>query len=389
MRSLLIFLFILSITSVTAQVKVDAKATGKHARAINKAKGAKQTAKQRKAQLEQFKEQAEARALYKEKYDSLKQLRMDAIQLDSIKVELFTKEDSLALAEEVFEKTEIPPQYRELLLKPTILKPELNTEDADSIALAEASAVLEEQAKKYMPDELGQTEDPLAQFKDPVAGLNPTAVPTRPNPNLVKPDQARKLFDKIDPEQFQNAQANIQKLKKKYSKLPDTRYPEEGTKRNSLESIPFQKRLYVGGILSLQSTDPVIINSNLQLGYWFNKKWLGGVGVILREQFSSDSTSSLTGDGHGYSLFTRYNIPKGFFAWLELERQVNQSFFDSESIPNTKWQSAYMLGVGREFKIGMIQMMSMVLYDFNYQSNELNARPFVFKLGVRFSKNPE
>ncbi|MEP0986425.1 hypothetical protein [Ekhidna sp.] len=390
MRSLFIFLFILSITSLAAQVKVDAKATGKHARAINQAKGAKQTAKQRKAQLERLKEQTKARALYKEKFDSLKQLRLDSMELDSIQIRPFSKADSLALSEEVFEKTNLPPEYRELILEPIIVKPEINKEDADSIALAKASAVLEEQAKKYMPNELGQAEDPLAQFKDPASGLNPASAPTRPNPNIVKPDEAQELFKKIDPEQFKNVQLDIQQLKKKYSKLPDTRFPEKGVKRNSLEQVPFKKRLYLGGNFSIQSTDPFIIDSNLQLGYWINNKWAAGVGIILREQFNNqDTTSALTGDAYGYSFFTRYEIPKGFFGWAETERQINKSFFGNESTTAAAWQSTYLLGIGREFKIGFVQMTSMVLYDFNYRNNDLNARPFVFKFGVRFSKNPE
>ncbi|WP_420319176.1 hypothetical protein [Ekhidna sp.] len=387
MRSLLIILFIFCISPAISQVKVDAKPTGKHARAINQAKSAKQTAKQRKAQLERLQEQAKAREVYKEKYDSIKQLRLDSIHLDSIKIKPFSKEDSLAISEEVFEQTNIPAEYRKLILEPIIIQPEISKEDADSIALAEATAVLEEQAKKFMPDELGGVEDPLSQFKNPAAGLDPTSTPTRPNPNIVNPEEAQELFKQIDPEQFQEVQADLQKLKQKYSKLPDTRFPEKGVKRNSLEQVPFKKRLYFGGNFSIQSTDPFIIDSNLQLGYWINKKWVGGVGIILREQFNDqDTTSTLTGDGYGYSLFTRYDIPKGFFGWAEVERQINQSFFNSENTITARWQSAYLLGIGREFKVGFVQMTSMILYDFNYQNNDLNARPLVFKFGVRFDK---
>ncbi|MEO9646153.1 MAG: hypothetical protein ABJI10_08790 [Ekhidna sp.] len=394
-----------------AQVKVDAKATGKHANALNRAKGARQTAKQRKEQLEQLQQQVKARASFKQQYDSLKEVYTNAslrdsiqvyqndsihvfsfdslqqYQMDSLLVREFTKEDSLAISREILESTDFPPEYRELILNPIVLEPEINTENADSLALAQATAILEEDARKFLPAELGDAnnQNPLDQLTNPAQGL---AIPSKPNPNLIKPEKARELFKKIDPKQFQEAQADIQKLKKKYSELPDTRYPEEGTKRNSLEDKPFKNRLYFGGNLSLQSTDPVIINTNLQLGYWINKKWLGGVGVIFREQFGNDSTSQVTGDGYGYSFFTRYDIPKGFFAWAEVERQINKSLFASESPVGTKWDSAHLLGVGREFKIGKVQMLSLILYDFNYQSNDLNSSPFVFRLGVRFSKKP-
>ncbi|MEP1033069.1 hypothetical protein [Ekhidna sp.] len=385
MQRLVFILVFIGISSMAySQVKVDGKATGKHANAINRAKQTKQTAKQRKEQLEKLEQQVKARELYSQKFDSLK-----AVQLDSIQMEEFSKEDSLEVSREILESAGFPPEYSELIRNPIVLEPVIDPADADSLALLEATKVLEAEARKFLPDDLGAQEDPLSQFTNPAGSLATLQKPSKPNPNLVKPDQARKLFEKIDPEQFQEAQADIQKLKKKYSKLPDTRYPEEGTKRNSLEDIPFKKRIYFGGNLSLQSTDPVIINTNLQLGYWINKKWLGGVGIILREQFANDSTSALTGDGYGYSFFTRYEIPKGFFAWAEVERQINKSFFSSESPVNPKWQSAYLVGVGREFKIGIVQMMSLILYDFNYQSNDLNARPLVFKLGVRFSKKPD
>lgn len=391
LRFALTYLIFLSSIGIIAQVKVDAKATGKHANAINQAKQAKQTAKQRKEQTEKLQQQVKARKLYRQRYDSIKQnyIPKDSVGVDSLKLQVFTSEDSLAISKAILDETGFPPEYRELIINPVPPLPDINTVNADSLALAEASRVLEDEARKFMPSELGATEDPLSQFKDPAAGLSTFKKPTKPNPNLVKPDQARELFKKIDPEQFQDAQADIQKLKKKYSKLPDTRYPEEGTKRNSLENVTFKKRLYFGGNLSLQSTDPIIINTNLQLGYWINKKWLGGISIILREQFSSDSTSSLTGDGYGYSLFTRYEIPKGFFAWGEVERQINKSIFNAESSVSAKWDSAMLLGVGREFRIGIVQMMSLILYDFNYQSNNLNARPLVFRLGVRFSEKPE
>ncbi len=371
----------MAVTGIHAQVKVNATPTGKHADAINKGKQTRQTAKQRREQARKLKQQAEARQLYGVKYDSIKQ----TYPQDSLAV--FTKEDSLAISNQILDETGFPPEYRDLILNPISIESE--TANADSVALAEATRILEEEARKFLPQGMESGDDPLKQLTNPAEGLTTPAIPSKPNPNLVKPEKARELFKKIDPEEFQDAQAGVQKLKKKYSKLPDTRYPEEGTKRNSLEDAPFKKRLYFGGNIGLQSTDPVIINTNLQLGYWINKKWLGGVGITLREQFSNDTTASITGDGYGYSLFTRYEIPKGFFAWGEVERQINRSVFGSEKESRpAQWQSAYLVGVGREFRIGFVQMISMILYDFNYQNNDLNARPLVFRLGVRFSKKP-
>ena len=170
--------------------------------------------------------------------------------------------------------------------------------------------------------------------------------------------------------------------------MPDTRFPEEGRKRNSLEDLPFKKRLYLGGTINATSTDPLIMDINLQLGYWLNKKWLAGVGLVVREQFNQRDSVSLTGDAHGFSLFMRYDILKQFYAWGESQFQVNKSIINAEDSTPSKWERANLLGIGREFMIGPVRMNSLIMYDFNYQNNDLNNRPWVFRLGVQLTKKP-
>lgn len=388
--------FVLLMASASAQVKVDAKATGKHQDAISNAKAARQKAKERREQAREIKraikDQKKARKLFMERYAELKEQRLDSLPLlDSLARQKLSIRDSLEIAREVLNQSDFPPEYRELIVNPPNLT-RAALRNGDSLAVSKVTRLAEQMAREYMPNELQASDDPLAGIEDPTGGVINTSLkaPTKPNPNLIKPDMAQAMFKKIDPEKFQESQAEIQKLKKKYSELPDTRFPEEGTKRNSLEKIPFAKRIYIGGNISLASTDPLVLSSNLQLGYWINKKWLAGVGLTLREQLSSqDSVASITGDGYGFSVFTRYNIVKGLFAWGEGEFQLNRSFFGtSERAPEAQWQQAYLLGIGREFKIGRVRMMSVLMYDFNYRSNDLNATPLVFRFGVQFSKRP-
>lgn len=387
------------ILSVSGQIKVDAKVTGRHKEAIE---NAKETKKEIEAQAEHIKEQIEAREKYKKQYDSLKSIQLsdfelDSIQLDSLQIPDFTKEDSLAIANKIFEQ-ESMLQYRELITDVIDLdEPDLS--NADSVALVKAQAILEEHAKAYLPEELNESSNPLdGMLENPLEGWMPDLSggvpeiekPTRPNPNLIKPEQAQELFKKIDPEQFQEIQENLKGLKEKYSELPDTRFPEEGIKRNSLQDVTFKKRLYFGGNFTIQSTDPFIIDANPQMGYWINKKWVAGAGIIVREQFGKrDSLQSLTGDAHGYNLFTRFNIKSGFFGRAEVESQVSKSLFNEEEDVKSAWQNAYLIGLGREFKIGPVRMTSMVLYDLNYKNNNLNTRPLVLKVGFEISKKPE
>ncbi len=387
--------------ALQAQVKVGATPTGRHAKAVNSAKTAKEQAKARKEQAKQIKEQKKAIKKYETNYGKLKKKKLKKWSKDSINTPVFkrdslgsvvwTKEDSLAVAEEVL--ADLPLEYREIVLNPV---------DLDSLALAYAKdsatipeAALENQAKEFLPDELGQPgEDPLGALPtDPTQGqvapgIEALKKPSRPNPNLVKPEAARDLFKKIDPEQFQKVQEDITKLKNKYSSMPDTRFPEEGRKRNSLEDIPFKKRLYLGGTINATSTDPLIMDINLQLGYWINKKWLSGVGLVIREQFNQQDSVSLTGDAHGFSLFMRYDILKQFYAWGESQFQVNRSIINAETTTPAKWDRANLLGIGREFKIGVVRMNSLIMYDFNYQNNDLNSRPWVFRLGVQLTRKP-
>jgi hypothetical protein len=381
------------ILSSSGQIKVDAKATGKHAEVIDRGKELRETAQLRKEQARQIREQLKAREAYKQQYDSLKSL-----QLDTLEMQIFTDEDSVALANKIVNELDFPEEYKILLLAPIILEQPLK-DDADSVALAKAMTILEEHAKAFLPVELDDQGNLLKEFPanpfgngvpDLESGMSDIAIPSKPNPNVIKPDEAKKLFEKINPEQFKQIQTDVAKLKRKYSVLPDTRYPEKGTKRNSIEDVPFAKRLYFGGNVGITSSDPLILDNKLQMGYWINKKWIAGIGGSLREQFSKSDSTSLTGDAYGFSLFTQYDVVKGFFGWVETERQINKSLFQNEEFERPDvWQKTFLVGIGREYSIGPVQMMSMILYDLNYRNNNLNPKPIIFKIGVRFSKKPE
>ncbi len=414
-RKSLITVFILLAVSVftNAQVKVGATPTGKHAKAVHRASDVKEQIKQRKDQAKKIGAYAKAKDKYKKKYEKLKKKKEKKWEKDSIQNPkvgkskwVWNRQDSLALSEEIMERTDFPSEYQELIRNPPSLpkkdsiglqKPVLDsalvTKGEDKIANE-----LEKKAKDHMPEEMAESaENSLAHLtNNPIEGqeqlerLPDVKKPSKPNPNLIKPDAAKDLFKKIDPEQFQKVQADMTKLKKKYSSLPDTRFPEEGKKRNSLAELPFKKRLYFGGNINLSSTDPLIVDVNLQVGYWINKKWMGGVGLILREQFNNQDSTSLTGDAHGYSLFIRYDLPKSFYAWGEMQRQLNRSLINTnETNFPASWEEAYLLGIGRDFKIGPVGMSTMVMYDFNYQKNDLNNRPLVFRLGFQLSKRPK
>ncbi|MEP4134045.1 MAG: hypothetical protein ABJL71_05450, partial [Cyclobacteriaceae bacterium] len=356
--------------------------------------------KARKEQLRQIREQQKAFKEYEESYNELKEEQLSQLNQDSLSVYTWSIEDSLALSKQVLYETDFPEKYIELIENP-IFYDEQTLIKSDSVFAAKATNIIENQAERalasYVGDGLGPTaQDPLSGLaSNPLQGGDLTAfaskyrVASTPNPNMVKPSKAQDLIAKIDGEQFEEMQGEMGDMKKKYSEMPDMNSPEGGTKRISLKETPFYKRIYFGGKLNLPSTDPLIVNSSLQLGYWLNKKWMLGAGFEMREQFKNDLTTSLTGDSYGYSYFNRYNLKQSFFTWAEFQRQINRSIiYSNESGTSVKWEQAALIGIGMDFKILRVRMNSIIMYDFLHRRNDLNPLPFVMRVGFQFTKKP-
>ncbi|MEQ9468193.1 MAG: hypothetical protein RLN88_12320, partial [Ekhidna sp.] len=142
---------------------------------------------------------------------------------------------------------------------------------------------------------------------------------------------------------------------------------------------------FLNGNVTIQSTDPVILDSNIQLGYRWNKSFSTGMGLLLREQLNDRDSAALTGDAHGFSLFANYDILKGFFLYTEYQLVKNKSLFQESSVP-AYWQYAALAGVGRRFSISAKVSLSIsLLYDFNYKNNDLNSRPLTPRVGYQVS----
>ncbi|MEP1032220.1 hypothetical protein [Ekhidna sp.] len=193
------------------------------------------------------------------------------------------------------------------------------------------------------------------------------------------------FFENISPEEFTKSQLSLKTAKEKYAIIPDLSKEEEGIKRNSLKGTPLKNRLFINGNITIQSTIPIIFDSNIQLGYKWNKAFSMGVGLIIREQLSNRDSTSLTGDAHGISLFANYDIMKGFFLYSEYQLVKNKSLFQ-ESSTSTSWQYAALAGAGRRFIISRRMSLSVsLLYDFNYKNNTLNQRPLTPRIGYNIS----
>ncbi|MCP4457093.1 MAG: hypothetical protein GY816_03550 [Cytophagales bacterium] len=347
-----------------------------------------------KAQIQDYKNALKYRKNFEAAYDSGKVVYLDSIYTSrgtntkykgtsghwkTLPDEMrypYAKTDSLIVTERILNSGVFPPEAVYYLTNPPPNPKTMLLDRVDSTAYGEEK--LKELMSAYSDDLPDQGEFSLVS-----AFGNPS------NPNMLSPDEAQEMMTMTDPEEFAKQQAENRLLKKKFSSMPDQRNPDAGVKRNSLEDAPFKNRIYVGGQLNLESTDPMIIDFGLQLGYWINKNWLAGVGMTMREQFGNKP--NLKGDSWGNSLFTRYNLPIGFFAYSELQRSIKESLFKKEVdvlIPS-EWEEAYLAGIGKEFKVGFVNMTLNVLYDFNWRYNDIYSSPVTTRIGIQFSKKPK
>ncbi|MEP1095644.1 MAG: hypothetical protein ABJG78_11075 [Cyclobacteriaceae bacterium] len=246
----------------------------------------------------------------------------------------------------------------------------------DSLELARRFDA-KQQVRSYLPEELAQETDADVANQMKAGTIDEFGVIQKIDKSGVKD-----FFKNVSPEQFAESQLSMKAAKTKFSSLSDLEKEEEGIKRNSLEGSPFKKRLFLGGHITIQATSPLILDSDIRVGYKFNKKFSAGAGLILREQFS-DRTTSLTGDAHGYSLFTSYDLTETYFLYGEYQAVKNRSLFQESNDP-INWEYAYLLGTGRKFRFSSKLSGSLsLLYDFNFKNNDLNSRPLVVRFGYQ------
>ena len=260
----------------------------------------------------------------------------------------------------------------------------INQFHPDSIKLDSATLMnrfdMKKRVESYLPPELAKESD----FKV-AEQMKYGAVDEYGQLTQIDRSGVSDFFQNISPEEFAKSQVSLKTAKENYTVLPDLSKEEEGIKRNSLKGQPLRDRIFLNGNVTIQSTAPVILDSNIQLGYRWNKSFSSGIGFILREQLNDRDSTSLTGDAHGFTFFSNYDIMRGFFIYGEYQLVKNKSLF-KESAATVSWQYAAMLGVGRRFNISpKVSLSVSLLYDFNYKNNTLNQRPLTPRIGYNIS----
>lgn len=357
----------------------------------------KPSVKQLKAQIEDRKRYLKIRKEYNKAYLEKKGYYLDSIYMqkqipftlkkdpdwsdlpDSVSYS-YKKSDSLWISQKVLANGDFPPEAVHYLTSPPPDPKKLLLEQVDSTKYNYSVEDLEN-INDFMDTDL-----PLDGQAAP--GLTDAFGGGAKNPNVLLAANIIDQLTMIDPKEFSKQQAKDKVLKRKYMELPDKRKPEDGVKRNSLENSSFRERIYIGGNLNVTSTDPLVIDFSFQLGYWLKKNWLAGTGISFQNQFTRRKHTA-PNDSWGRSLFTRYSLPHDFLLYSEFEQKINESLFnETETDIPVRWQEAWLAGAGREFKIGIVRMQLLLLYDFTWRTNDLYSRPFITKLGFQFTRQP-
>lgn len=386
-------LFMLSFY-LEAQVNIDFKLSDKH-----KDRVAKVTDTRKKLKKYHKLYAKDSLKLSKHYQDSIKKLYKRRLRSDS---SLYTQqipydlpantEDSITWALNTLTRhgqyAEVASFYEAYYKMDSLQRPTINPQALES----EAAAISDEMLQKNL-----QSQNINLPQNDPLTGL-----PKNLNTTKTSLDQSLDLssYAVQDPTQeldaFQNnlkekemakAQVKLAAMKKKYISMPDMNKPEEGIKRNSLKGQPLINRIYLGGNFNIESTAPLVLDTDFQLGYKFNKKFTLGVGFNWRESLSRKDSlpSNITENGYGYSCFSSYDIAKGFFAYAEYSAVKEASLLGSEKQTDF-WQYEYLIGVGKKFSLfEFMDLTTNVLYDINHRNNSLHALPFILRIGYSFS----
>ena len=384
---------IISLTTFS-QVKYSVKLSDKHQKRVEQTKDVRKRFKRYRKLMHKSEKKARKREA-----DSLGNVAVDkAEQRYDLEVpslpDSASREDSISwvvntLAQ--YHQEEELQQYVEQLVS-------MDSSEVPSLDSLVLDPIAEEAFNKYLSDELSQQAAPTMESikQDQLSTLEgelPTEALDHMEGLATDPKAEIDAFqDKVKAQQLEKVQGRLSKLKEKYVTLPSMGDESTGIKRNSLKGEPLWKRIYLTGNVAVQSTEPVVLDTDFRVGYKINQQLVTGVGVRWREVLvgKMDSASRISDQAHGYSWYIDQSFKKGLFLHGEIGAVKNTSLFrEGADSPFVKWEYECLAGLGRTFKLGkMVSMSTMILYDFNHRNNDIHPRPFVVKVGMNLEKMP-
>lgn len=152
--------------------------------------------------------------------------------------------------------------------------------------------------------------------------------------------------------------------------------------KNSQNPKPsFGQRVYFGGYVGLQFGTQTLIDISPMMGYMVTPKLSMGLGLKYQYYKYDDPYYEYETNSYGGSVFARYNIWQGLFAYTEYE-VLNMDAYD----PGTREQErrnvgSWFVGGGYSQPLGSrASMYLMVLYNVNETIYSPYANP-LFRIG--------
>ena len=194
--------------------------------------------------------------------------------------------------------------------------------------------------------------------------------------------QAGNLFED-KPEVLEKAMAEVAKLKKIYSEVPDANDLSTATKAKSLEGRQLKDRLVFGGSFQLYMDGDTNIDLNPELSYRVNKKFELGAGGTYQLTVASKELPNAVARPHvlGVRAFAKHQLLKQFYVHGEYEG-LRSSMQQHDGQTKRDWYFSVLAGLERRFRLkGKAYGSALLLYNFSSKENPLYGSPWVFRVG--------
>jgi len=227
--------------------------------------------------------------------------------------------------------------------------------------------------------------------------VNPMGNSNELNPeNKVQVISNQKAMEKIKellntkPEIFEDAQAQLNSLKKKYSYVPDSNDLMDSKRINSLGDAPFAERIIFGTNFKFNAGNPLTLDLAPLLMYKFNKVFYAGISGSYRVTINYDEKSQNNNpqDIIGISCLARHFLLKGFYAYSEMEYKSSTFSYDGhnwEKSYSRRWIRGCFIGAGKEMMLkGKLKGTIILAYDLLHSDKSFNDSNWNLKFAVTF-----
>ncbi len=231
------------------------------------------------------------------------------------------------------------------------------------------------------------TKNVLMQYHEAASKMNEEGAK-----NAAKEFAAKELPDYFagQEDKLQAGVAKLEKLKKKYGSIPDSRYLPKRVP-NDMKGKPLIERIVPGSNFQFfKMAGLTMVDISPFAMYRFTGRLRGGLGATYRMQFNKKVQPVHPHDAYGYRVMADYKVLKGFNVhaegeWMKMvpyNPLTNVKLNDSEkaeSIP------AFYLGILKQYKAGRhIEGNFQILYNFLHEHKGVYPTKVNIRFGFEF-----